>query len=97
MRLHRRRRTFVGARKPFAADEDDHTKMNAQVVKVWARPPELGYDIPGKGEISRALPWLLTAVPFSGCRFDEQRKVRLLASDNKMSINSNKTKDSSIS
>ena len=28
-------RSYVDARKPFAADEDDHTKMNAWVLYVW--------------------------------------------------------------
>ena len=40
-----RRRTYVGAREQFAADEDDHTKMNAWVLLVWGsawRPSAAG-------------------------------------------------------
>ena len=31
-RFRRRRRTYVRAREPLTADEDDHTKMNAWVL-----------------------------------------------------------------
>ena len=33
-----RRRTYVRARELYAADHDDHEKMNAWVLQVWGSP-----------------------------------------------------------
>ena len=33
--MRRRHRAYVRACEPITADEDDHTKMNAWVLKVW--------------------------------------------------------------